>query len=95
MSIDDLLSQPLPSVADNGFSARVMRRVRADERRHFALIGAGSVAAATLACLFLPLQAITLEVNHALVTLGTSTAVGIGAAALLLTMLFDRRFFRI
>ncbi len=95
MSIDDLLTQPLPPVADNGFSAHVMSRVRAAERRRMALIGAGSVAGAALGCVFIPLQAISLELNHAIVQVGTSTAVGFAGAVLLLTILFDRRFFRI
>jgi hypothetical protein len=95
MSIDELLSQPLASVPDDGFSARIMGRVRAAERRRMVLIGAGSAAAATLVCLFVPLQAMTVQLNQIVVALGTSTALGVGGAALLLTILFDRRFFRI
>lgn len=95
MSIDELLSHPLPTVADNGFSARVMRRVRWDEQRRTVLVGAGAAAAATVACLFIPLQTVSVEINSIVLNLGTSTAVGIAAAALLLTVLYDRKFFRI
>ncbi len=95
MSIDELLSQPLPTVADNGFSARVMGRVHWAERRHIVLIGAGSAAAATAICLLVPLQTISAELNSIVLTLGTSTAVGMAGVALFLTMLFDRKFFRI
>jgi len=50
--IDDLLSQPLPPVADDGFSARVMGRIAAARRRRqwtsAALMAAGVLAAVLL-----------------------------------------------
>lgn len=95
MSIDDLLSQPLPAVADNGFTARVQGRIRAAERGKIALVAAGSAVAATLLCLVVPMETVSGELNSIILRLGTSTTLGLGGAALFLTMLVDRRFFRI
>lgn len=95
MSIDDLLRQPLPAVADNGFSARVMGRIKAEQRQRMALVTLGSVAAATLGCLFVPMPFLSEELSNIIVQIGTSPAVALAAAALVLTALVDRRFFRI
>jgi hypothetical protein len=95
MSIDDLLSQPLPAVADNGFSARVTARIRAAERSKIALVAAGSAVAVTLLCLVVPMETVSVQLNTIVLKLGTSTTLGLGGAALFLTMLIDRRFFRI
>lgn len=95
MNIDELLSQPLPTVADNGFSARVTARIRAAERSKIALVTAGTAVAATLLCLVVPIETISVQLNSIVLELGTSTALGLGGAALFLTMLVDRRFFRI
>lgn len=95
MSIDDLLSQPLPTVSDNGFSARVTGRIRAVERGKIALVAAASAVAVTLLCLVVPMETVSVQLNSIVLELGTSTALGLGGAALFLTMLIDRRFFRI
>jgi len=52
MNIDDLLNQPLAPVRDDGFSVRVVRRLRASEQR-MRLILWGLLAAA-----FLPVLAV-------------------------------------
>lgn len=95
MSIDDLLSQPLPAVADNGFSARVIARVTLQYRRRVALIATGSAAAASALCLVVPMPALSIELNRVLVDLATSPAVALGAAALVVTFLVDRRVFNL
>lgn len=95
MSIDEFLSQPLPAVADNGFSARVQSRIRGAERSKMALVAAASAIAVTLLCIVVPMETVSVQLNSIILQLGTSTALGFGGAALFLTMLVDRRFFRI
>ncbi len=95
MSMDDLLRQPLPAVPDNGFSARVIGRIMAEQRQHMALVALGSVAAATVGCLLVPIPALSERLGDIVVQIGTSPAVALAAAALVLTALIDRRFFRI
>jgi hypothetical protein len=90
MNLDELLSQPLPPVADNGFSARVVARVKAAERRRAAAIMIASAAAVTILCLLVPLREITGDFAAALIQLGTSPLVGLAAALLVLTFLLDR-----
>ena len=90
MTLDELLTQPLAPVADNGFSARVVARVKAEERRHAAIIMVAAAAAAVLACLLLPLRAITGDVAVALLQLGSSPMVALAGALLVLTFLIDR-----
>ncbi|MGA7711405.1 MAG: hypothetical protein WCA81_05850 [Rhizomicrobium sp.] len=93
--LDILLSEPLASVADNGFSARVMDRVQM--YRHLRLAGmAASVAAgALLAVLLLPLQSIGAEFGTVIPQIAGFPAVNFAAAALILTYLFDRQFSRL
>lgn len=95
MTIDDLLNQPLVSVADDGFSARVMRRVRAGERRNLFAVAAGAVLCTVLALLFVPMQSIGADMNLALVQVAGSTAVSVAVAAVILTLLFEREFSRL
>ena len=49
----------------------------------------------TLLCLVVPMETVSVQLNAIVLQLGTSTALGLGGAALFLTMLIDRRFFRI
>jgi len=95
MTIDDQLNRPLASVADDGFSAHVMARVRAEERRKLFAAAAAAVVFALLALLFLPLQGIGADVNAALVQIARSAAVSVAVAAVILTLLFEREFFRL
>ena len=90
MTLDELLTQPLAPVADNGFSARVVARVKAEERRRAAVIMVMAAAAAALACFLLPLHALTGDFAVALIQLGTSPMVALAAALLVLTYLIDR-----
>jgi hypothetical protein len=94
MNIDELLSQPLAPVADNGFSAKVVARIRSQEQRQLVLISLVAVAVATVACLLLPVSALTELLNHIVITLATSLEVGVAVLAVLATWLYDRKFFR-
>lgn len=97
MSIDDLLSQPLPTVADNGFSARVLTKVRAENRRRVMLIAGASAAAAAAVAAFLPIPAASLQLNDELTSLMTvvinSPAVPIALCVAGLTFFVDRNLF--
>ncbi len=93
MTIDELLAQPLAPVADNGFSAKVMARLRRREQRQLVLLTAVAALAAAAACLLLPISALTQMLNGIVVTLATSLEVGVAVLAVLLTWLYDRKFF--
>jgi len=95
MTIDDLLNQPLASVADNGFSTRVMARVRAKERRKLLAVAAAAAVCAVLALLFLPVHAIGVEMNFALIQIARSAAASVAVAAVILTLLAEREFIRL
>ena len=90
MKLDELLSQPLPPVADNGFSARVVARVKAEERRRVAVIMFTAAAAAALVYFLVPLRDLTGDFAAALIQLGTSPMVALAVAMLVLTFLIDR-----
>ena len=90
MTLDELLTQPLAPVADNGFSARVIARVKSEERRRAAVVIFAAAAAAVLACLLVPLHEITGDFAAELIQLGTSPMVALAAALLVLTFLVDR-----
>jgi hypothetical protein len=90
MNLDELLMQPLAPVADNGFSARVITRVKAAERRHAAVVMLAAAALATVACLLVPLHDVTGDFAAAIIQIGTSPMVGLAAALLVLTFMIDR-----
>jgi phage gp29-like protein len=94
MSIDDLLYQPLTSVADDGFSERVMGRVHAMERHRLFVIAASVAACVVLAFVLLPMQAIGAQLNLAIVQIASSTAVSIAAGVVILTLVLERQFAR-
>ena len=94
MNIDDLLNQSLPSVADDGFSERIMGRVRASARRRLFVIVASVVACVVLAFLLLPMRIIGAQLNFAAVQIASSAAVSLAAAAVILTLLLEREFAR-
>ena len=93
MNIDELLFQPLAPVADTGFSARVVATIRRREQRQLVSLCLVAIAAATVACLLLPLSELSQVLNGIVVTLATSLEVGIAVLALLGTWLYDRNFF--
>jgi len=90
--IDTLLKQPLAPVADNGFSARVIARVRKEEQRRTAAVALASVLAATLLCLLVPLNAFLGDLSAALFLAANSPTVGLAGALLVLTFLIDRLY---
>ncbi len=94
MNIDEMLSQPLPTVADNGFSARVTKKIRAAEYRRLALGALLATLATAVFCLLVPIDFVMVELNVALVQVGTSGAVGLAAAVLVLLYLWDNRYLR-
>jgi hypothetical protein len=95
MTLDDLLNQPLNSVADDGFSDRVMGRVRAAERLRLCFTAACIAAGAVLAFLLLPLQVIAGDLNLAASQIVNSAAVSLAAGAIILTLSLERQFSRL
>ena len=95
MNIDDLLNQPLPCVADDGFSERVMGRVRAMVRRRLFVTVAGVAACVVLALLILPLQTIGAELGLVVPRIAGSAALNLAAAAIVLTLLLESQFSRL
>ena len=95
MNIDDLLNQPLPSVADDGFSARVMGRVRTLRFGRLFVTAASVAVCVVLALLLLPLQSIAEGLNLAFIQAAGSAAVSLAAAAVILTLLLEREFARL
>jgi len=94
MNIDDFLSQ-LPSVADDGFSERVMGEVRAMARRRVAVTVASIVACVVLALLVLPLRAIGTELSLIIPQIAGSAALNFAAAVIVLTFLVERQLARL
>ena len=94
MNIDNFLSQ-LPSVADDGFSERVMGKVRAITRRRMAFTVAAIAACVLVALLILPLRAIGAELGLIIPQIAGSAALNLAAALLVLTFLVERQFSRL
>ena len=94
MSIDDLLNQPLPSVADDGFSERVISRVRAQTRRRTFITIACIVACVALAFLLLPMRLIGAQLNFAVIQTASSAAISLAGAVIALTLLVEKQFLR-
>ncbi len=94
-TIDELLVQPLTSVADEGFSRNVMARVRKTQRRGRLVTAAGALTFMVLALLVLPLQKIGEEIGWLVPTIATSAAFNLAAAIIVLTLLLERQFSRL
>ena len=93
--LDKLLAQALPSVADGGFSARVVRRVRWEQfRRHWKTAAAVALCIA-LIILVLPLHLIGAELGAALPRLAGSWAVSLAAGAVAASLLAARALARL
>ena len=92
--LDILLSQPLPSVADDGFSARVMARVHRHRRLRFAVAAAYVAVCVVLTFLLLPVQSVGAELNFVITQVASSTAVSLAVAALILTLVLEGQFSR-
>lgn len=88
--LDNLLSRPLPAVADGGFSAAVALRARHEVERHklldqLALLFTGAVILAAL-----PLTHLMAAIEIVTLRLGNSAPVALAFAALVLTTAFVR-----
>lgn len=104
-NLDDLLSQPLPPVADNGFSRQVMARIRKEEQRRFVVVGIIAAILATVVCLLVPWSQVLPHVDmapmlHSLNHFETSlaavgTPLSFAAGVLLLIYLYDRKLLQI
>jgi hypothetical protein len=95
MNLDDLLNQPLPSVADDGFSGRVMGRVRALQRQRLFVTWASVAACVVLAFLLLPMRNIGAQLDFAISQIASSAAMSLAAGAIVLTLILERQFSRL
>jgi hypothetical protein len=94
MMIDDLLSQPLADVPDNGFSARVVARIRAEEWWHlFGMLALGLMSIVAVA-LVLPLPVMSLELGRVVFDIGKQVGVSLALGVIVLSFLLERAFAR-
>ena len=92
--LDKLLSQPLPAVTDNGFCARVARRVRVEQlRRHWKTATLAAVCA-VLMILVLPLHLIGAELGATLPLIAGSQAISLAAGVVAVSLLAARALAR-
>jgi hypothetical protein len=88
--LDDLLSQPLQSVADDGFVSRTMQRIdRWEQRRNFIDLAVVAICA-VMGFVLVPLPALGDLVARATPAIASSMPLGIALAAILLTLSFER-----
>jgi hypothetical protein len=90
MNLDEMLSQPLPEMPDNGFSTRVVARVKAEERRKAVAAVIAALAGVTLLCFLVPMPDYTAAIGVALLQFGLSPLASLAVAALVLTFVIDR-----
>ena len=94
MNIDNFLSQ-LPPVADDGFSERVMGKVRTMARRRMVFTVASIAACVVVALLILPWRTTGAELGVIIPQIASSAALNLAAAAIVLTFLVERQFSRL
>ena len=90
--LDTLLATPLPDLADDGFSLRVVDKIEARELWSERLTWGLPALAACLAAPFLPLRELTGTVVHLGPALAGSAALSLAAAAIILTLSLEQRF---
>ena len=95
MKIDDLLNQPLTSIADDGFSGRVMGRVGALRRQRLFATWASVAVCILLALLILPWRTAGGELGLVVPAVFGSLAVNFAAAVIVLSLLLERQFARL
>lgn len=83
--LDGLLSAPLPSVEDAGFSHRVMARVAAAQQRRIVLETVVIVAGISLLLALLPVAPLAKTIETISLNLGGSVVVAVAIAALVLS----------
>ena len=90
-SLDDLLAEPLADIADDGFSARVLRRVELHEtHRRWLLQGAVALGALALVP-FIPAGEIAGLFGRLTPNIASSAALAFAAGALILTFSLEQR----
>jgi len=90
-ALDDLLSQPLADVADDGFSSRILAAVTAAEARRSRITIWATALGALCIAPFLPLREIGAIMTRTGPVLANSLAMSIAAAALILTFSLAQR----
>lgn len=94
MNIDELLGQPLPPVADNEFSARVLGAICAEEQKRWTITLLAVFALLAVCALVLPLPALSLELGRIVLAIGKQAAVSLAFGVCVLTFLVERQFVR-
>jgi protein-S-isoprenylcysteine O-methyltransferase Ste14 len=92
--LDKLLSQPLPSVVDDRFSARVMRRVRVEQLRGHWKTAAAVAVCVVLIFLALPLHAIGAVLGAGLPQIAGSWTISLAAGIVAVSLLAARELTR-
>jgi hypothetical protein len=94
MSLDDLLNTPLPTLRDDGFSARIVLSLERRRQRHMTLLWC-IIAAAILPVLwFLPLEQLGAQLSGSLNLAMTSPLFAPVAASLVLLWAWQTRVLR-
>ncbi len=93
--LDELLSQPLPDVADGGFSARVALRLHVVRRQRWWTTMAAVAACLVLAMMLLPIKTIGAELGVTLPQIAGSWAVNFAMAVIVLSFLLERSLSRL
>ncbi|HEY8696818.1 MAG TPA: hypothetical protein VIM02_04315 [Rhizomicrobium sp.] len=84
--LDDLLSRPLPAVADNGFSARVMQRVAGLEWLRSMISTAALLLCALALLLLVPVSGIEDTLARLAPAIAASLPLSIAAGAIALSL---------
>ena len=92
--LDRLLSQPLPAVADDGFSTRVMRRLRVEQLRGHWKTAAAVAVCVVLMIAVLPLHAIGAALGAGLPQMAGSWAISLAAGIVAVSLLAARELAR-
>ena len=90
--LETLLRAPLPEVADNGFSAKVLARIEAAQQRETAIAAAAIGASVLTAAAVLPVDAMLHVLVPAITQLVLQPALYIAAAAIGLSLMAEREF---
>ena len=89
-TLDGLLSKPLSAIADDGFSARIMARVGARQRRETILYFAASFACGIAALFLVPFAALGDAIAHVTPQIAGSVPLCIAISTIVLTLSLDQ-----
>lgn len=92
--LDTLLNTPLPDVADDRFSERVIRRLKWEGQIYVVLIAVLAAACVALVFALPQLRAASADLARLLPEYAGSVAIKVAAAALVITYLLDRQITR-